>query len=233
MSQGTANKISERSASSGLLVRLANDGDSICGVFRGEVHIRWVIWTGKRYEAAGVVTPSPNVLGREKKLRMSFNFYVPAEKAMKVIEGGRPWFREVIEKTTKFGADTWIFRIERHGAARDPRTIHAVTRYRRIDADLRAEIEAAKLHDLKAFHGEVRPQRPSLAATRTLPFISAEAAGALVARLKGLPRPLVEQFLSTFGVSRVRDLRANQEAAARAFIGDHEPQPQFDFNPFE
>lgn len=235
MSWEKAKEISEKyTNSSGLFVKLAKHGDKVSGVFRGTPYAREVIWTGKGYEA--VDSSNPAHKGSEKKptARVSLNFYVPAEKAMKVIEGGIQWFKDIVKVKEKYGQDTWTFEIERHGDANDTRTTYSVLPDTQIGAELRAEVDAAKLHDLKAIYAvQALPQKPAPATLKSVPFITPEAAGALVARLKGLPRPVVEQFLSQFGVSRVRDLRANQEAAALAFIGDHEPQSQSEINPFE
>ncbi|MFB3852576.1 MAG: hypothetical protein ACE148_01995 [Vicinamibacterales bacterium] len=59
---------------------------------------------------------------------MMLNFYVPAENAMKVIEGGTVWFKDVLKIRDKYGLDKWLFEIERHGEAGSPKTTYSLRR---------------------------------------------------------------------------------------------------------
>jgi len=71
--------------SGGIFVRLANNGDKIVGAFCGDPYAREVIWTGERYEQFDENNSAHQ--GKRPSLRVMLNFYVPAEGAMKVIEG--------------------------------------------------------------------------------------------------------------------------------------------------
>lgn len=208
--------------SGGIFVRLANNGDKIVGAFCGEPYAREVIWTGKRYEQFDDNNSAHQ--GKRPSLRVMLNFYVPAEGAMKVIEGGTVWFKDVLKVRDKYGLDKWLFEIERHGDAGDPKTTYSILPEEKLDDEMRARIAAAEPHDLKSIgagndedadsKGSASTKKSSNAAGPIDPRV----AGDLVAKLKALPRSDVDAFLAEFGVQRVRDLEAKHEMAARAFI---------------
>lgn len=207
--------------SGGIFVRLANNGDKIVGAFVGEPYAREVIWTGERYEQFDENNSAHQ--GKRPSLRVMLNFYVPAEGAMKVIEGGTVWFKDVLKVRDKYGLDKWLFEIERHGDAGDPKTTYSILPEEKLDDEMRARIAAAEPHDLKSIGtGNDEDNGKSSAAAKkssnaTGP-IDPRVAGDLVAKLKALPRSDVDAFLAEFGVQRVRDLEAKHETAARAFI---------------
>ena len=99
----------------GIFVRLTNNGDKIVGAFCGEPFPREVVWTGDRHED---FDPDVHTDG-QPDLRVMLNFFVPAESAMKVIEGGMVWFKDVLRVRDKYGLDRGFFEIERHGGASD------------------------------------------------------------------------------------------------------------------
>ena len=233
MSWEKAKALAEKhSNSGGLFVKLAKNGDKITGVFCGDPYAREVIWTGKGYEEFDPSNPAHAGTDKKSTARMALNFFVPVEKAMKVIEGGVQWFKDVLKVNAKYGQGNWTFEIERHGDANDTKTTYSILPDAKIDPELKALIAGSKLHDLPAlYRAQERAEKPESTPAKTAPFIAAEVAGELVAQLKSLPRPVVEQFLARFGVTRVRDLRTSQEAEVREFIGDH--QAAADINPFE
>lgn len=207
--------------SGGIFVRLANNGDKIVGAFCGEPYAREVIWTGERYEQFDENNSAHQ--GKRPSLRVMLNFYVPAEGVMKVIEGGTVWFKDVLKVRDKYGLDKWLFEIERHGDAGDPKTTYSILPEEKLDDEMRARIAAAEPHDLKSIgtgndddgaKGSTATKKSSNAAGPIDPRV----AGDLVAKLKALPRSDVDAFLAEFGVQRVRDLEAKNETAARAFI---------------
>lgn len=209
--------------SGGIFVRLANNGDKIVGAFCGEPYAREVIWTGERYEQFDENNSAHQ--GKRPSLRVMLNFYVPAEGAMKVIEGGTVWFKDVLKVRDKYGLDKWLFEIERHGDAGDPKTTYSILPEEKLDDEMRARIAAAEPHDLRSIgagsdddgaKGSTATKKSSNAAGPIDPRV----AGDLVAKLKALPRSDVDAFLAEFGVQRVRDLEAKHETAARAFIDE-------------
>lgn len=207
--------------SGGIFVRLAANGDKIIGAFCGEPYAREVIWTGERYEQFDDNNSAHQ--GKRPSLRVMLNFYVPAEGVMKVIEGGTVWFKDVLKVRDKYGLDKWLFEIERHGDAGDPKTTYSILPEEKLDDEMRARIAAAEPHDLKSI-GTGNDDDGAKASTTTKKSSNAagpidpRVAGDLVAKLKALPRSDVDAFLAEFGVQRVRDLEAKHETAARAFI---------------
>ncbi|HHQ42547.1 MAG TPA: hypothetical protein ENK20_09700 [Chromatiales bacterium] len=212
--------------SGGIFIRLTSNGDKVIGAFCGEPFPREVVWTGERYE-----TYDPEVhTDKRPSLRVMLNFYVPAEGAMKVIEGGTVWFKDVLKVRDKYGLDKWLFEIERHGEAGDPKTTYTILPEEKLTAAQKEEIDSLGLHDLAALvAGDGGDDDPP---------IDAETAAELVARLKALPRADVDTFLEQFGVQRVRELKASHEAAARELLGGLEARarrkaaPREEVDPF-
>lgn len=202
----------------GIFIRLTNDGDKIVGAFCGEPHAKEVHWTGEKYEECKGEGCPYCAGGKRPSLRVLLNFYVPADKEMRVIEGGTVWFKDVLKVRDKYGLDKWLFEVERHGDAGDPKTSYSILPEEKIDDAQRAAIAAAERHDLAnigaAEADEKKPgaQKPGGGA------IDPRVAGELVAKLKSLPRSDVDAFLNAFKVQRVRDLPAGDEADARAYI---------------
>ena len=175
--------------SGGMFVRLTGDGDSIVGAFCGEPFPREVVWTGERYE-----TYDPDVHHDKKpSLRVMLNFYVPAEGTMKVIEGGTVWFKDVLKVRDKYGLEKWLFEIERHGEAGDPKTTYSILPEEKLDDEMRARIAAAEAHDLKSI-GAGNDDAASKDTTKAKKTSNAagpidpRVAGDLVAKLKALTR---------------------------------------------
>jgi hypothetical protein len=136
----------EHTNQGGIFIRLAANGDKVVGAFVGEPFAREVVWTGERYE-----TFDPAVhTDKRPSLRVMLNFFVPAESGMKVIEGGTVWFKDVLKVRDKYGLDKWLFEIERHGDAGDPKTTYSILPEEKIDDAMRARIRDAEAHDLAA-----------------------------------------------------------------------------------
>ena len=209
-------EMADRHANSGgIFIRLTGDGDTVVGAFCGQPYPREVHWTGEKYmqcTGEGCEHCKP---GKRPSLRVMINFFVHAEDEMKVIEGGTVWFNDVLKVRKKYGLDTWLFEIERHGEAGDPKTTYSILPEEKIDADLRARIEEVELHDLAAIGtgGEEEDEGGAAAP------VDAKVAAELVSRLKALPRESVDTFLEQFGVQRVRDLPAADVTAARQLLG--------------
>jgi hypothetical protein len=158
---------------------------------------------------------------------------------MKVIEGGTQWFKDVLKVREKYGLDTWLFEIERHGEAGDTKTKYTILPETKVDADLRSRMAPVELHDLSSIgvgdddedddpRAKGAPGKPAAAApakpsaTDVAAVISENAALELIGRLKSLPRPEAEMLVKRFGISRVREMKASDEAAARRFLEDLE-----------
>lgn len=219
--KGLADK---HTTSGGMFVKLANDGDKVVGVFLGDPLPREVHWTGERYEECPGADKSCSHCADSKRpsLRVAMNFYVPAEKAVKVIEGGTTWFKDLLKCRDKYGLDRWLFEVERHGASGDPKTTYTILPDERLTDEQRGQLGSLQLHDLRKVtsgEGEGGTDFGSFDKTSDPSAnIDARVASELVGRLKALPRDAVDTFLKKFGVQRVRDLKASDEKAARAFV---------------
>ena len=211
-----ASRLADKHANQGgIFVRLTSNGDKIVGAFCGEPFAREVVWTGERYETYG---PSVHT-DKRPSLRVMLNFFVPAEGDMKVIEGGTVWFKDVLKVRDKYGLDKWLFEIERHGEAGDPKTTYSILPEEKLDDDLRGQMAGAELHDLAALssgdaNADKGGDKPASKPTSGGP-IDPRDASQLVGRLKQLPRSDVDAFLAEFGVKRVRDLKASDVAKAK------------------
>lgn len=214
----------------GVFVRLANHGDKVVGAFCGEPYAREVHWTGERYE---VCTGEGCTLcaggGKKPSLRVMLNFFVPALGEMKVYEAGTRVFKDLLKLRAKYGLESWIFEIERHGEAKSTKTSYSILPEAKIDPELRARIDATELNDLESLAGMAGESEPPA-------NISAEEAVQVVNRLKALPRSDVDQFLQRFGISRVRELMVADLQAAHGLISQleakHAPPPAAEIDPF-
>jgi len=217
-----AENLSEKHANQGgIFVRLANNGDKVVGAFCGEPHAREVHWTGEGYAACTGEGCPHCVGGKKPSLRVMLNFFVPGEGVMKVYETGTRVFRDILKLRDKYGLDTWMFEIERHGEAGNAKTRYSVLPEGKIDPEMKARIDATELNDLAGIgrgdEGGAEGGAPAGASC-----IATEAVAPLVARLKALPRSDVDAFLGRFGIGRVRDLAASDEPAAFALLGQLE-----------
>ena len=220
-----ASRLAEKHTNQGgLFVRLGANGDKVVGAFCGEPFAREVVWTGERYEVFDPATHAD----KRPSLRVMINFFVTPEDDMKVIEGGTVWFKDVLKVRNKYGLDKWLFEIERHGDAGDPKTSYSILPEERIDEGMRTRIGRASEHDLAAIAsgdgigtGEKSPSRPTAPAA---PTVDLRTASEIVARLKALPRSDVDAFLRELGVERVRELKVSDLPTATRLLERLETQ---------
>jgi hypothetical protein len=208
---------SRSNAQNGLFIRLQNNGDKVVGVFVGEPLAKDVLWTGERYETFDDKNPAH--VGKRPSFRVSVNFWDTVERRMKVIEGGIAWFKDVLKVREKYGLDDWSFEIERHGDSGDPKTTYSILPDQRLTAEQKQEIARVKLNDLNnpgggeakdSFDSYDRSKKPAGSASA-----SEDVVASITAELKKLPRGAVDEFLGRFGITRVKDLRPADFAAAR------------------
>ena len=213
--QGMADKHS--GSGSGLFVRLANNGDKIVGAFLGEPYAREVHWGGERYEECSGDGCGFCDEGKRPSLRVSMNFYVPSEDDVKIIEGGVTWFKDLLKARDKYGLAQWLFEVERHGAAGDPKTSYTILPEEKLTPEQIKKIDALRLHDLPKVvsGGEDGFDSYDKGSSKT---IDARTASELMPRLKALPRAALDTFLAELGIQRVRDLNASEEKKARALL---------------
>ena len=204
-------------SSGGSFVRLRGDGDKVVGAFCGDPLPRELIWNGQRYEGYDKDVH----VGKRPTVRVSLNFYVPAEDEMKVVDLNARSFDDVMKLRKKYGLENWLFEIERHGDSGDPKTKYSILPDEQIDDAMRAKIASARLHDL----GEPGAKASGAKAGDEGP-IDATNTAAIIGRLKALPRSCVNEFLDHFKVGRVRDLRVSDGKRAYALLAELEAQAQ-------
>jgi hypothetical protein len=213
-----AKKLADQHAGAGtLFVRLQNDGDAVVGAFCGDPYARELYWTGETYSD----TPPPSVVVR-RTLRTSLNFFVTAEGAMKIIEGGAAWFRDIVQVRAKYGVDKWSFEIKRHGKRGDPKTRYSILPDAPIDDATRARIAATPLHDLRSIGGAADVDVDPIATPTQPQTIDQDTARALLDRLQPLPREVAMGLLAEFKVTRLRELRSADLPRVLRFIQSHE-----------
>jgi hypothetical protein len=146
-----ANAPAGRAARSGnLFVRLRDDGDSAVGAFVGAPVARDVHWVdGRPVECTGPGC-GQCLAGNRCSHRVALNFFVPAEGAMKVIEGGTVFFAAVLAARDKYGFEGWLFEVTRIGKAGDRSTRHTIVPQRPIDEAVAASLRGAHRHNLAA-----------------------------------------------------------------------------------
>ena len=135
-------------SSSCIFIRLPSDGDKTVGAFCGEPYSRKVIWNDGRYESYDPTNPQHE--GKRPAFRVALNFFVLAERRMKIIEGGITWFRDLKKVRGKYGLDEWLFEIERHGEGKE--TTYSILPETKIDDQVQAMIAAEELFDLEQFY---------------------------------------------------------------------------------
>jgi hypothetical protein len=233
-----AKRLAEKhAAAGGIFVRLQNDGDKVVGAFCGEPFAKEVYWDGQKYSDS-----PPEGVAAKPSLRVSLNFYSPAEGAMKIIEGGTAWFKDVLEVKDKYGLEKWTFEVKRRGKKGDPKTKYSILPDAQVDDAMRARIDAAGLHDLGSVAGsadadETAPAPataaapPPASAPPASPAVDENTARQLVDRLRPMPRDVAHAFLAEFKISRIRDLPNAELPRALRFI-EARQQPQ-ERDPFE
>ena len=213
--QGMADKHS--GSGSGLFVRLANNGDKIVGAFVGEPYAREVHWGGERYEECPAEGCGFCGEGKHPSLRVSMNLFVPADGDVKIIEGGVTWFKDLMKVRDKYGLGKWMFEIERHGEAGDPKTTYTILPEEQLTKAQLKELDGLRLHDLPKVvsGGEDGFDSYDKGSSKA---IDSRTASELMPRLKALPRAALDTFLAELGIQRVRDLKASEEKKAQALL---------------
>ncbi|MCP4674207.1 MAG: hypothetical protein GY854_01540 [Deltaproteobacteria bacterium] len=209
----------QHSNQAGIFVRLADDGDSVVGAFCGDPILRELHWVDDKYEDCQGEECAHCRANSRKTMKVALNLYVPASMAMKIIEGGIPWFMEVLKVREKYGLDDWLFEIKRHGVAGDLKTTYSIKTDGRIDNELRERIVRAELHDIEQIMN-----RRKAALLEFTPIdihkVSPEVKDELISKLRPMSQPKVDRFLKEFDVQLIKNLRACDEHRARAFITD-------------
>lgn len=219
----------------GLYLKLANDGDKHRVVFLGEPTAEPVVFLENRYVKA---TEKLKAEGHRISVRFAINVALYDTREVKVLEQGASVFQSLCRAREKYSLERYAFEIQRHGAAKDPKTTYTILPEHQLSEEEQRVFQSLSLHDLERLHerstgsgggavlGSYDRQSPSL--------IQPAAAQELVALLKALPREAAERFLQEFRIKRVKDLPAGSLEQARAFVADlaESHQSDVEIDPF-
>jgi hypothetical protein len=215
----------KHAAAGGIFVRLQNDGDKVVGVFCGEPYAKEVYWDGQKYSDT-----RPEGSAAKASLRVSLNIFVPAEGAMKIIEGGTAWFKDVLAVKDKYSLEKFSFEVTRRGKKGDPKTKYTILPDAPVDDAMRARIGAAGLHDLGSI-GSGSDGDADGGPAEAPKTIDLDTARQLVDRLRPLPRDVAQAFLAEMKIERIRDLMSADLPRALRFIESRE-KPAAAADPF-
>lgn len=199
-------------------LKLGNDGDKAVIVFLGEPHAREVCFVDGKYQQ---FDDKLKAQGLKPSLRVALNVAVYDTKELKVLEQGVTFFKDLVRVREKYGLEKWAFEIQRHGAAKDPKTTYSILPEHQLTPEQLKEFQALKLQDLeKLYSGEGAGSGDSLGSydRKDDGTVDASTAQALAAQLKTMPREAVDRFCKKFNVSRIKDLPSAQLEKARAFL---------------
>lgn len=197
-------------------LKLAGDGDKAVVVFLGEPFPREVCFVDGKY------MPFDDKLkaqGLKPSLRVALNVALYDTKEVKVLEQGVTFFKDLVRVREKYGIERWAFEIQRHGAAKDPKTTYSILPEHQLTPEQQKEFQGLKLNDLEKLYGDAEDSSSLGSYDRKDDgVIDAGTAQAIAAQLKTMPREAADRFCKKFGVTRIKDLPAAQVEKARAFV---------------
>ena len=226
MWQQTEEMAKKHEQSGGHWLKLAGDGDKAVIVFLGEPHPREVAFIDGKYVE---VDEKMKAAGTKASLRVALNVALYDSKEVKVLEQGVMFFKDLVRVREKYGLEKWAFEIQRHGAAKDPKTTYSILPEHQLSAEQQRAFQALPQHDLAKLYagesdgggakgGQALDSFDKKAEAKGDGAISPNVAQGIVTALKALPREATDKFLAKFGVQRIKDLPASQVEKARAFV---------------
>ncbi|MEP0841186.1 MAG: hypothetical protein HRF43_00560 [Phycisphaerae bacterium] len=197
-------------------LKLGNDGDKAVVVFLGEPFPREVCFVDGKY------MPFDDKLkaqGLKPSLRVALNVVLYDTKEVKVLEQGVTFFKDLVRVREKYGIERWAFEIQRHGAAKDPKTTYSILPEHQLTPEQQKEFQGLKLNDLDKLYGDSEDSSSLGSYDRKDDgVIDAGTAQTIATQLKTMPREAADRFCKKFGVTRIKDLPAAQVEKARAFV---------------
>lgn len=232
----TEELVKRQDQANGIWLKLANDDDKAVVVFLGEPHPREVCFLDGKYVP---FDDAARARGAKASLRVAINVALYPSREMKVIEQGAVFFKDLVRLRAKYGLDKWAFEVQRHGAAKDPKTTYSLLPEHKLSDEEQRAFAALPLHDLEKVYaaeeqGEPGEQIGSYDSRAADPPIDAATAQSLVDALRAMPRAAVDKFLQHFGVQRIKDLPTSAAKKAAAFVEQlqRELTPPQDVDPF-
>ena len=156
MWEQTEEMAKKHDADSSTWLKLANDEDKAVVVFLGEPYPREVSFVDGKYVPAD---DAVRAAGHKVSLRVAYNVVVPDTGEVKVLEQGVMFFKDLVRVREKYGLDKWAFEVQRHGAAKDPKTTYSILPERQLTAEERKSFQAVEVLDLpKLYAGEAEKE---------------------------------------------------------------------------
>lgn len=196
-------------------LKLTGDGDKAVVVFLGEPYPREVCFVDGKYAP---FDEKLKAQGLKPSLRVALNVVVFDTREVKVLEQGVVFFKDLVRVREKYGLDKWAFEVQRHGAAKDPKTTYSILPERQLSPEEQRAFQALPKLDLEQLYSETS-ESCSDAASNDGP-IDEKTAQSIGVVLKAMPKEMVERFCKKFGVARIKDLRAAQTADAISMLDD-------------
>ncbi len=218
----TEEMVKRRDRDSGLWMKLTNDGDKETFVFLGEPSPREGCFNEGRFVP---FDDAMKAQGLKSTLRIAINVAIYNTREIKIFEFGVTVFKDLVRLREKFGLDKWAFEMQRHGAAKDPKTTYSILPDHQLTVEEIKEFKTLKLHDLEELHaadggaaGDSLGSYDRKADRKADGTIDSNTVQVVTKQLKTMPREAVERFCAKFGITRVRDLPSAQIDKARAFL---------------
>jgi hypothetical protein len=203
------------------------DKQTVLAAFLGEPFMRAVYWVdGQGYQ------PWTEGCGKGKTILTSMNVALiamvdgkPTVSGLQLCEQSKTFFRSVSKLDKKYGISSKLFEITRDGVKKE--TTYDILPDIDIDASLRMELDALTLFDLEASSKSESPVRvgesgtPKDASSGPSAVIDSKTADVLIEDLKTLKayKPeILDDFLSEFSISKIRQLSASFAQSARSWV---------------
>jgi len=197
-------------------LKLGNDGDKAVVVFLGEPFPREVCFVDGKYMP---FDEKLKAQGLKPSLRVALSVALYDSKEVKVLEQGVTFFKDLVRVREKYGIERWAFEIQRHGAAKDPKTTYSILPEHQLTPEQQKEFQGLKLNDLDKLYGDSEDSSSLGSYDRKDDgVIDAGTAQTIATQLKTMPREAADRFCKKFGVTRIKDLPAAQVEKARAFV---------------
>lgn len=206
-----------------LWLKFPNDGDKAVVVFLGDPYPREICFVDGKYV---LYNEQLKAQGHKLTVRVAINAALYATKEVKVLEMSAMLFKDLVRIRGKYGLEGRAFEVQRHGAAKDPKTTYSILPEHQLTPEQQRVFSSLTLHKLAKLYGD-EPEGGGHAASaaqsevytpQPATLIDTTRAQTLATQLKELPREAVERFLRQFGIQRVKELSAARFAEAMTLV---------------
>lgn len=208
-----------KKAGGGKYLSLKNDKDKAVVAFIGEPTPRSTTYI----EGKGTVpfTEELKKKGAKERVTILFNVFDFSDSKVRVLEVNPMTFKDILKVREKYGLEKRKYEIERHGAKGDTKTTYSVLPDEELTKAEREAIADAELYDLDKEAGEGAGAGGDEEGDDG-GLVDEKTRGAIIDRLKSLPREKADEFLKKFGIGKVKELPASKAKAALTFLSELE-----------